>query len=126
MSDDQKVALIIEDDPQSAEIFEAAVQEAGYKTERYYDGQVALDRLQQYEHIPFLVVLDMHLPNVPGDKILDYIVSDEKLSELRIIIASADGHLAGYQQRKKDGNILILHKPVSFSQLRSFAMRLNR
>ena len=123
MNDNQKIALIIEDDPISAEIFAAAVQQAGYQTETYADGQKALERLQQYESPPYLIVLDLHLPSVPGDKILDQITADEQLQDVRVIVASADSYLAGHQKHKMR-NILIMQKPVSFSQLRSLAMRL--
>ncbi len=126
MSDEKKLAIIVEDDELTSEIFEAAIREAGYKTELYYDGQAALDRLQSYDEIPFLAVLDLHLPNVAGDIILDHIVQDEQLKDLRVIVASADGSLAKFQQGKKSGNILIMQKPVSFEQLKILSMRMMR
>ncbi len=126
MSDEKKLAIIVEDDVLTSEIFEAAIKEAGYRTEVYNDGQAALDRLQTYDEVPFLAVLDLHLPNVPGDMILDHIVQDEQLQNLRVIVASADGSLAKFQQGKKSDHILIMQKPVSFEQLKILSMRMMR
>ncbi len=123
MEKSKELALIIEDDLQTSEIFEAAIREAGYRTEVVRDGQAALERLQGNQEPPFLIVLDMHLPNVSGDDILDYVVQDEKLKDLRVIVASADAGLAGLQQYKKEKSILIMLKPVSFAQLLQLSRR---
>jgi CheY-like chemotaxis protein len=123
MENGRNLALVVEDDLQTAEIFDAAISGAGYRTEVFRDGQSALDRLQGNDETPLLVVLDLHLPNISGDKILDYIVQDEKLKDTRVIIASADGGLAKLQQYKKEKNILIMLKPVSFAQLLQLSKR---
>jgi len=123
MEESKELALIIEDDLQTSEIFEAAISGAGYRTEVLRDGQAALDRLQRDQDPPYLIVLDMHLPHVSGDNILDYVVQDERLKDLRVIVASADAGLAELQQYKKERNILIMLKPVSFAQLLQLSKR---
>ena len=115
-------ALIVEDSPDTAEIFDAALTTAGYQTEVIGDGQIAIDRLNETE--PYLVLLDLHLPNVPGDKILDHIIKQDHLKEVRVIIASADGQLADFQGHKNKEHLLIMQKPVSFDQLTLLSKRL--
>ncbi|KAA3658283.1 MAG: DNA-binding response regulator [Chloroflexi bacterium] len=115
-------ALIVEDNEDTAEIFEAAFIEAGFQTEVISDGQTAMYRLQKT--VPNLLLLDLHLPSLSGDKILDNIIKDERLADMRVIVASADGQLATYQGMKNKDKLMILQKPVSFDQLTILAKRL--
>jgi two-component system cell cycle response regulator DivK len=113
------LALIIEDNPAQSEIFSKAMQLAGYEVEAIQNGQDALDRLAVI--IPQVVVLDLNLPHVSGDKILARIRRDTRLSETRVILATADPRKA--IPLRNDSN-LVLIKPVSFSQLKNLAERL--
>ncbi len=117
-------ALIVEDNEDTAEIFEAACVNAGFQTEVIADGQAAMERLQ--EIVPNLLLLDLHLPSLPGDKILDNIIADERLAAMRVIVASADSQLATYQGMKNKEKLMILQKPVSYDQLTNLAKRLAR
>ena len=113
------LALIIEDNPAQSEIFSKAMQMAGYEVEAIQNGQDALDRLAVI--IPQVVVLDLNLPHVSGDKILARIRRDTRFSETRVILATADPRKA--IPLRNDSN-LVLIKPVSFSQLKNLAERL--
>ena len=115
------LALIIEDDPDAAEIFSAAVKAAEYETEIIASGNKALDRLAVTT--PSIVVLDLHLPNVSGADILRYIRSEPRLEKTRVIIASADPLAADSLYGKAT---LVLIKPISFTQLRNLAKRLGK
>ena len=112
-------ALIIEDDPILATIFGKALQDSGYETEVINDGRLAQERLQ--EVVPVVIVLDLHLPNVSGEALLQEIKADDDLANTRIIIVSADADLVKKFRPQVD---LALEKPVSFHQLRIMASRL--
>ena len=115
-------AIIVEDNIDTAEIFTTAVESAGYNTTTVHDGQDALTLLET--DTPRLVVLDLHLPSVPGDQILDYIIEEkDRLGDVRVIIASADGMLATFQGYK-DRKVYIMQKPVSYNQLETLSRRL--
>ncbi len=114
-----KFALIIEDDIDLATIFAEALKAAGFKIEIIYEGQTALQRLAVTT--PDVVVLDLHLPNVAGTDILQQIHDDTRLTETRVIIATADARLAETLYEEAD---LVLVKPISFVQLRDLAERL--
>ncbi|MBN1138021.1 MAG: response regulator [Anaerolineae bacterium] len=113
------LAFIIEDEPDLAEIFAEALVEAGFTTEIIARGDQALARLA--ETVPEIVILDMHLPGVSGDKILRHIRTDPRLAKTRIVVASADVALA--QTLEADADLILL-KPVGFIQLRDLARRL--
>ena len=83
-----------------------------------YDGAVAQKRLE--EIIPDLIVLDLHIPNVPGNILLKQIRADERLKETRVFLATADANMA---EQLRDQAELVLLKPIGFAQLRELAER---
>lgn len=113
------LSLIIEDDIDLAEIFSQAVAAAGYKTEVINDGIVAQERLKVLT--PAVIVLDMHIPNISGDKLFLQIRSDERLKGTRVVVATADAQMAEAMRGRAD---LVLVKPISFTQLRDLTARL--
>jgi DNA-binding response OmpR family regulator len=113
------VALIIEDDLNLATIYAKALRMAEFETEIIHDGQTALARLTAIT--PTMVLLDLHLPYISGQTILQQIRADERLAETRILLATADSLRAESLQGEAD---LVLLKPISFHQLRDLAKRL--
>lgn len=113
------LALIIEDDQKLADIFSLSLQAAEFETEIAADGQTALSRLA--EIIPAVVILDLHLPQVSGEKILKKIRADERLAQTRVMLATADAFMAEGLRADAD---LVLLKPISPTQLRDLAARL--
>ncbi|MCB0175718.1 MAG: response regulator [Anaerolineae bacterium] len=112
------LALIVEDEQMLAEIFSTALQMAGFATESILNGRAAVERLA--EITPVLVLLDLHLPGVPGPDILRRIRADERLSHTRVIIVSADAAKAESLREEADA---IQLKPLGVIQLRNLAAR---
>jgi CheY-like chemotaxis protein len=113
------LALIIEDDDKLAMIYVEALHQAGFETAVIHDGAVALEQLTTL--CPDLIVLDLHLPYVPGDKILSRIRQVECLAQTQVIVTTADAVRAA---RLRDQVDAILIKPISFLQLRELARRI--
>jgi DNA-binding response OmpR family regulator len=113
------LALIIEDDEDLATIFAEALRLAQLETEILVDGAAAAARLK--EVVPAVVVLDLHLPQVDGATLLHQIRATPALAHTRVIIATADPVMAEGLSLEAD---LVLIKPISFSQLRDFAVRM--
>jgi len=95
-----------------------ALEQAGYYTESIKDGTTARKRLT--EVIPEVIVLDLHLPGVDGEKLLDQIREDRRLTNTRVVLATADALLASMLQSQAD---FVFLKPISFSQLNQLAHR---
>ena len=110
--------LIIEDDPTLNQIFTITLKD-DFDIETYSDGKTALARLA--EVVPVLVVLDLNLPGTPGREILAKIRADERLSDTRIILATADERQADMLHNQAD---IVLLKPISPGQLKDLARRL--
>jgi DNA-binding response OmpR family regulator len=112
------LAIIIEDDPQLNAIMSITLQ-ADFEIEAFSNGDIGLERLRQT--IPNVVVLDLNLPGAPGKEILQSIRADERLSNTKIILTTADERQAETLREEAD---IILLKPVSPSQLKELALRL--
>ena len=112
------LAYIVEDNKDTVTIFRGALELAGYDVDVSYDGADAQNRLN--EIVPNLIILDLHIPNVSGDKVFKQIRSDERLKETRVFLATADANMAA---QLRDQAELVLLKPIGFSQLRDLAGR---
>lgn len=117
---DRPLALIIEDDEKLGTIFTGALSMAGFETRNLTDGREAVKYLHNTLP-PALVVLDLHLPEVSGDKILHYIRSDNRFCDTTVVLATADSTMAAGLEDQAD---FILQKPISFTQLRDLAARI--
>lgn len=115
------LALIIEDDEAIASIYVEALQMAGYGTEIVGNGRLATQRLGEIR--PVLILLDLHLPEMSGEEVLNFIKNEPELADTTVFITTAD-HLFAEQLRTKVD--LVLLKPISLMQLRDMALRFRR
>lgn len=115
----EPLALIIEDDDKLSIIYTEALRQAGFDTRVIHDGAEALIKIQTCQ--PAVIILDLHLPHVSGDKILGVIRQTESLAQTRVIITTADAALAETLRPQSD---LVLIKPISILQLRDLAKQL--
>ncbi len=116
-----ELALIIEDDPDLSTIFSEALTAAGFETEALLDGKAAQSRLN--EVVPYLVILDMHLPYVSGLELYDQMRADERLKDTLVVVCTADARMGEAMTDKAD---FVLIKPITFTQLRDLTRRLKR
>lgn len=112
LSPETVLALIIEDSEPLRQIFKIALERAAFEVECIEDGSMALERLAVVT--PVLILLDLHLPDVSGEEILDYIKGEERLAQTIIILSTADLFKASSLRHKVD---VVLTKPFSFMQL---------
>ncbi|MFT3892955.1 MAG: response regulator [Anaerolineales bacterium] len=115
-----ELALIIEDDEDLADIFAEALHGVGFEVERVFDGRLAQERLKG-ERIPFIILLDMHLPHVSGGDLLTIVKQDERFIDTTIIVTTADARMGDMYRDQAD---FVLIKPISFVQLRDLTARL--
>jgi two-component system cell cycle response regulator DivK len=114
------LALIIEDDEDLANIFAEALRGVGFDVEHAADGKAAQERLRDGA-VPYLILLDMHLPHVSGADLLVGIKNDERFNNAIIIITTADARMGETYGEMAD---FVLVKPISFVQLRDLTSRL--
>jgi|SRR5579859_1950500 len=114
-----KLAIVVEDDSGVGGVYVEALKQAGFTTELFTNGRAALARLAVA--VPDLVLLDLNLPVVSGETILQAIRDDSRLAATRIIITTGESHRAQELQSRAD---LVLVKPVSATQLSDLAARM--
>jgi len=113
------LAFVIEDYPDTATVFQKALEMAGYRVQVFLDGAEAQQAL--FQSAPVLIVLDLHIPTIDGGSLLQFIRNDPRLASVRVILATADALMAEKLGAQAD---LVLLKPISFSQLAQLAERL--
>ena len=114
-----KLALVVEDDVDLAEIFSEAFNLVGFRAIAVHNGNAAIAALETMT--PHVIVLDMHMPGMSGLEVLPHIRNNPRLSDVRIIVATADAATGQKAQQQVD---MVLTKPVSFAQMRGLAARL--
>ena len=108
---DKPLALIVEDEPDSAALFRHVLDMAGYQTEIAFHGQVAVERLASSQ--PDIVILDLTPPGASGNEILELIRRNERLSHTKVIAVTTHTHIAESLSVEPD---LLLFKPISIEQ----------
>ena len=115
-----ELALIIEDDEDLASIFAEALRGIDYTVEHVADGKLAQERLKTGA-VPFIILLDMHLPHISGGDLLASIKQDERFEKTIVIITTADARMGDLYRDQAD---FVMIKPISFVQLRDLTARL--
>ncbi len=116
----RKLACVIEDDTTLATGYAIALDEAGFDTKIFHEGPPLLNLLRST--VPSLILLDLNLPHISGEKILTRIRDDERLDETKVVIISADSTWASHLEGRAN---MVLIKPVGFRLLRELASRLH-
>lgn len=113
------LAIIVEDEFDLATIFSEALKAGGFETTVIGDGAEALESLKTIT--PDVLILDLHLPHVSGKEILEHIRDEERLTDTKVLVTTADAHMGEMVEEQAD---LVLLKPISFMQLQILAKRL--
>jgi DNA-binding response OmpR family regulator len=104
--------LIVEDEPEFAELLGLWIRRAGYAAVVAPDGTAALQRF--YEHHPSLVLLDVALPGSDGWRVLERI---REFSRVPILMVTARSGEADKIRGLKLGADDYVTKPLSFPEL---------
>lgn len=112
----QHTILIVEDEPDTAEMFAEMMRLSGYRVIKTYGGGAAIKMLGQEQ--PQALVLDLMMPDISGIEVLRYIRRDPTLMHIPVIVVTAKSMPADVQNGLDAGATTYLTKPVSFSDLR--------
>lgn len=86
---EKNTILIIEDEEPLLATLKLKLNKEGFVVEDVIDGAKALDKIKQT--MPELILLDLILPNVSGEEILQQIKQDDNLKQIPVIIISNSG-----------------------------------
>src|SRR6266542_5660552 len=78
--------VIVEDNTSLADIYKTRLELLGYTCFVAYDGQTALDLIQR--ELPNLVLLDLMVPKIAGDQILETMRASSWGKDIKVLIVS--------------------------------------
>ncbi|MEY2445155.1 MAG: hypothetical protein QOE00_1735, partial [Ilumatobacteraceae bacterium] len=78
-------------------------------------GSLGLDLA--HEHLPTMILLDLHLPDMPGEEVLRRLQSDERTANIPIFVLSADATKGQVQRLLEAGATDYMTKPFDIPRL---------
>ncbi len=106
MSENLKTVVVIEDEPDAAEMFGEMMRVNGFRVVKSYTSGPAID------------ILDVMMPEVSGIDVLKMMRSKPGLSDIPVIVVSAKSMPADIKQGLEAGASVYLTKPVGFLDLK--------
>jgi len=110
-----KKVIIVEDEPDTAEMFAEMMRLSGYHVLKSYGGTPAGDIIAREK--PDVVVLDLMMPDLSGIDVLRFVRNDPQLSTTPIVVVSAKSMPSDIKDGMDAGASVYLTKPVSFNDL---------
>ena len=117
-----RLALIIEDQEDIADIYSNALRLAEFDSTIIHNGKEALEQLPSLD--PDIIILDMNLPQVSGHYLFKQLRSIPHLVQVPVIICTANTVLASAMEKEISETDFILIKPVSIHQLKGLVERI--
>jgi len=113
---DLRHILVADDEAHIGRIIKIKMEQGPFRVTLAFDGQEALDILQQEDRID-LVILDLMMPRLSGLDVLDRIRSSERLKDLPCVILTAAGQEEYERDARASGATEFLTKPFSPKKL---------
>ena len=115
MADVSKRIVIVEDEPDTAEMFAEMMRLRGYTVFKTYGGTPAISLISHEK--PDAVILDVMMPDLSGLEVVRFMRRDPRLSHIPVIIVSAKGLPSDIKSGLDAGASIYLTKPVAFQDL---------
>lgn len=113
----RKTIVIVDDEPDTAEMFAEMMRLSGYGIIKAYDGASAVDLITKEK--PDAVVLDLMMPDISGLEVLSVLHNEIDLSSIPVIVVSAKSLPQDIQIGLEAGAFVYLTKPVAFMDLKA-------
>ena len=115
-SEKQTVVLCIEDNDSNYRLIERTL--ANRPEIKLISGKLGSSALPLAEkHLPDLILLDMHLPDLLGDEVLTVLKSHVTTAEIPVVVISADATPGTIDKMLRSGASAYLTKPLDISNL---------
>lgn len=109
---DQPTIVVVEDEPDTAEMFAEMMRLSGYKVLKSYGGISAVELIKSEK--PAAIVLDIMMPDLSGLEVLRIIRSDPDIVHIPVIVVSAKSLPSDVKYGLELGATVYLTKPVAF------------
>lgn len=112
-----RLILVIEDENGLANTYAIAIAHFGGRPEICRDGLLARSRIMEGP-APEVLLLDLHLPHLDGEQLLNDIDSDQRYTKTRVYIVTADREWGGRLSEEHPKTTLLI-KPIDLNIFRS-------
>jgi len=112
----QKI-MVVEDDEPILDLMEILIGRLGYEPVLIADGLDALEHVRRDP--PSLILLDIMMTPINGWEFLSRLRAEPAMREIPVIIFSASPSVEERMVQINDPRLGVLHKPVSFSELKA-------
>lgn len=109
--------LLVEDEAKVRDVTARLLRDRGYTVIEASDGLEALDALERTEPAPDLLLTDVVMPNLGGKELARRVLAQKP--EIRVLYTTGYTDDADLQRAMRTGELTILEKPYSASQLES-------
>ncbi len=116
MTTENKTVMIIEDEPDAAEMFAEMMRVSGFRVLKLLNSAPAMAALSNNR--PDVVILDVMMPDVSGLEVLRFMRTDPVLEDIPVIVVSAKSMPGDIKIGLDAGASLYLTKPVGFLDLK--------
>ena len=114
--DEQKIIIVVEDEPDTAEMFAEMMRLLGYQVYKSHGGTRAIALIAEKK--PAAVVLDLMMPDLSGLDVMNAMRDDPNLEKVPVIIVSAKSLPTDIKNVLDAGAAYYLTKPVAFMDLK--------
>jgi CheY-like chemotaxis protein len=107
--------LYVEDNLSNLTLVEEILsEEPGVELLSAVDGQLGLDLARTLS--PDLILLDLHLPDLPGRQVLFQLRADKRTRDIPVVVISADATQSQIERLMDDGAYAYLTKPLDLTE----------
>jgi CheY-like chemotaxis protein len=111
-----KTVLVVEDEPDAAELFAEMMRVSGFRVVKVFSSAPAISMIAQEK--PDVVILDVMMPDVSGLEVLKYIRREPELKNIPVIVVSAKSMPSDIRIGMEAGASMYLTKPVGYLDLK--------
>ena len=109
-----KTVLIVEDNELNMKLFNDLLEAYGYRTIKTMSGQDAMSLARA--HRPDVILMDIQLPEISGEDIIEWMKSDPDLRAIPIIAVTAFAMKGDEERIRAKGCEAYLSKPISVAK----------
>jgi PAS domain S-box-containing protein len=124
VADDSGAAtlLYVEDNLANLTLVEAILMSRpGWRIIPALQGQLGVELAR--EHLPDVVLLDLHLPDIPGVEVLRRLRADPRTAAIPVVVVSADATVVSLERLRQAGADAYLTKPLDVDEFLTVVQR---
>jgi two-component system, OmpR family, alkaline phosphatase synthesis response regulator PhoP len=107
--------LIVEDNPQGAELLEAYLADGDWELRTANDGEQTLRQVAEW--LPDLILLDVMMPRISGFEVCKRLRADPKTRDIAVLMITALDQPSDVERAVEAGTDDFLSKPINKAEL---------